>query len=216
MGYHRAGFEIHGVDHKPQPNYPFSFVMADALEYLRLDGAIGFDAIHASPPCQAYSLRTHNIHMHAHNRLIAVVRELLKETKLPYVIENVMGARPELKNPVMFCGSSFGLRVQRHRLFETNWPLAAPECDHSWQEQNPCMVIYDHGYWSWTGIAPIYGNGGRKATEFWPWAMGCGTTWDDCWMTPDELKEAIPPAYTKRIGRQLKKHLTVKIEIPLF
>jgi DNA (cytosine-5)-methyltransferase 1 len=122
VGYHRAGFEVVGVDLHPQPHYPFEFHQADAMTY-PLDG---FDAIHASPPCQAYSV-ANNIHGRAdHPMLIPSVRERLLATGLPYVIENV--PRGPLINPVTLCGLTFGLNVKRHRLFESNVFMLSPPC----------------------------------------------------------------------------------------
>lgn len=122
MGYHRAGFEVVGVDLKPQKHYPFEFHQADALEFLAEHGR-EFDVIHASPPCQAHtSLK--NLHDKDYPELIEPTRRLLEKTGLPYIIENVVGA--PLRNPILLCGSSFGLRVRRHRLFESNWFLIAP------------------------------------------------------------------------------------------
>jgi DNA (cytosine-5)-methyltransferase 1 len=211
MGYHRAGFDVVGVDIKPQPNYPFEFVQADALEVLSqglerphrgpypLDE---FDAIHASPPCQA-----HVAGMAAANRalgreldhvdLIAATRELLRSTGLPYVIENVVGA--PLERPVRLCGSSLGLDVRRHRLFETSFALMAPPCMHG---------VEDGDYWtSWrpkgetrrAKTVQVYGQAAEK--HHWGPAMGID------WMTFDELAEAIPPAYTELIGHQLLQHV---------
>jgi len=210
VGYDRAGVEVVGVDINPQPNYPYEFHQADALEFmgelLHWEYPVAsFDAIHASPPCQGYSQRTPD--QNKHPRMIGEVRDLLKMSDLPYVIENVRNARSDMVEPVMLCGSSFGLRVQRHRLFESNFPIKAPPCDHAWQEADKRFLVYDHKKWFWTGVAPVYGSGGRKAVEYWPSAMGCGSTWDDCWMTRDELAEAIPPAFTEFIGQQLISHL---------
>src|SRR5690242_18399343 len=116
MGYHRAGFEVMGVDIAPQPNYPFDFWQGDALEALQhvIDGTVRYDAIHASPPCQAftdYRRKGHGVG-DGYPNLIAPVRELLQETGLPYLIENVERARPWMLNPVMLCGSMFGLDVR--------------------------------------------------------------------------------------------------------
>ena len=205
MGYYRAGFEVVGVDIYQQPHYPFEFEWADALDFLRTFDADGFAGIHASPPCQAYSTRTPDPRKHP--ALISQVRKRLKQIGLPYVIENVLGAQSELKNPVMLCGSAFGLRVQRHRLFEANWPLIGAGCEHHWQEEDKRFLIYDHRKWSWKGHIPVHGSGGSKAAEYWPFAMGCGDTWDDCWMTRNEIQEAIPPAYTEYVGAQLQTHL---------
>jgi DNA (cytosine-5)-methyltransferase 1 len=122
-GYERAGFEVVGVDIEPQPNYPFEFHQADALTFPR----DGFDVIHASPPCQAFSALKH-LTTREHPRLVEPARAMLRESGLPYVIENVVGA--PLLSPVMLCGSGFGLDVQRHRLFETNFPVMSPGCAH--------------------------------------------------------------------------------------
>jgi len=122
VGYSRAGFEVVGVDNKPQSNYPLPFIQADALK-LDPEFIASFDAIHASPPCQSYSdLAKRNGNAHEWPRLIEPVREILIASGLPYVIENVDGA--PLLNPMVLCGTMFkGLRVLRHRLFETNFKL---------------------------------------------------------------------------------------------
>jgi len=214
MGYHRAGFDVVGVDINHQPNYPFHHIMADVLIYMKWSDpvAAGYAAIHASPPCQAYS-RASQHHKDKHPDLIEPVREWLEGTGLPYVMENVSGA--PMHDPVRLCGSSFGLRVQRHRLFEANWDLFGLPCDHDWQESDKRYLVYDHKKWFWTGVVPVYGSGGRKAVEYWPIAMGCGSTWDDCWMTREELAEAVPPAYTEFIGSQLLEHVWSNQSQPL-
>lgn len=192
MGYHRAGFDVTGVDIVPQPNYPFEFVQADALEVLSLlaVNGPGPDVIHASPPCQAYST-TSALHHNEYPELVDEVRALLEGIGLPYVIENVQGA--PMRNYVRLCGSSFGLGVRRHRLFETNVMLwNPPACRHDLQPE-PLDV---------TGTG---GPGGRhrkpknlaQARE----AMGID------WMSRKELSEAIPPAYTEWIGRRLLEQL---------
>lgn len=196
-GYQRAGFYVVGVDIEPQPNYCGNdFVQADAIEYLRELREEGwgwaFDAIHASPPCQsftAYRRKGHGVG-DGYPDLIAPVRELLIEMGLPYVIENVPKA--PLRNPVQLCGSSFGLDVRRHRLFESNVPLLAPPCDHGWQTPR---------------FAPATNRTNlRRTVEVGVWripldvqqrAMGID------WMTLPELSEAIPPAYAEHIGAQL-------------
>ena len=127
MGYHRAGFDVVGVDIDPQPNYPFEFIQGDALGILAdLDFVKSFDAVHASPPCQAKSTVTPKHSRSSYAELIAPTRDLLIAAGLPYVIENVQGAVKDLRNPVRLCGSSFLLDVRRHRFFETNWNLEAP------------------------------------------------------------------------------------------
>lgn len=183
MGYHRAGFEVVGVDLHPQKNYPFEFHQADAMTY----PLEGFDAIHASPPCQAYST-TRTLHTNEYPELIGLTRERLRGRL--YVMENVVGA--PLDPWVQLCGSSFGLAVRRHRRFESSVLWLGPCCRHDLQPF-PLDV---------TGTG---GPGGRhrkpknlaQARE----AMGID------WMTRPELSEAIPPAYTEYIGRQLLVHL---------
>jgi DNA (cytosine-5)-methyltransferase 1 len=108
MGFARAGFEVVGVDIAPQPNYPFEFWQADALEFLRDPGHPGiwwddlYDAIHASPPCQAFT-KAQKLRWRSHPDLIAPTRRLLEATGLPYVIENVPGA--PLIDPVVLVGN---------------------------------------------------------------------------------------------------------------
>jgi DNA (cytosine-5)-methyltransferase 1 len=199
MGYHRAGFDVVGVDIKPQPHYPFEFVQADALGALSMAAIVGdFDAIHASPPCQprVKGLRAVNEALGRemkHRDLIDPVRELLGRTGLPYVIENAEGA---LRDAVVICGTGLGLPLRRHRDIESSVGLLVPPCAHG--------LFLEPRYWtSWrpggevrrATTVQVYGNGG-EASEWGP-AMGID------WMTTAELKEAIPPAYTEWIGRQL-------------
>jgi DNA (cytosine-5)-methyltransferase 1 len=199
MGYARAGFEVVGIDHKPQPNYPFTFIRADALEP-PVDPA-EFDAVHASPPCQLFSAyQRANKRQKEHLNLIPPTREMLTEWGLPYVIENVMGA--PLDNPIKLCGSMFDLDVQRHRIFEANWNLH----DHQW----PCR----HKIWNARfdrGSRDIRPND-RRTVAIGEWripleiqqrAMGID------WMTVPELSQAIPPAYTQFIGEQLIQQVKV-------
>jgi DNA (cytosine-5)-methyltransferase 1 len=208
VGYHRAGFEVVGVDIRPQPNYPFEAYESDALDVLRIYAKrsaweeLPFDAIHASPPCQAYS-ETQRLHGNEYPKLIEPLRELLRATGLPYVIENVRGA--PLVNPVILCGSSFGLAVKRHRLFECDgfW-LLAPPCQHPAEAKYPTHARKDKAQLS--PFVHIYGTGGGagKDINLWRWAM------DVPWMqTKAEIAEAIPPAYTEFIGTQLLAHLKV-------
>ena len=134
-GYQMAGFHVTGVDIKPQPNYAGDvFVQADALEYVAAHGH-EFDAIHASPPCHAYSTVTgrNRRNTKRYPDLIPPTRELLLVCGSPWIMENVEGA--PIKSPVRLCGSSFGLDVRRHRLFETSFPVAmVPPCAHHWQK----------------------------------------------------------------------------------
>lgn len=210
MGYRRAGFDVVGVDIEPQPNYPFEFHQADVLDVLghlsdwprrmfkHFHGRI--HAVHASPPCQDYSV-TATLHNTEYPRLIAPVRDMLMLLELPYVIENVEGARRELWNPVKLCGSSFGLGVRRHRYFEVSFPVGLlPPCAHHLQPEpidvtgtgGPCDKPNPSG-----GIHRKPRNLAH-ARE----VMGID------WMTRPELSEAVPPAYTEWLGSQLIAHLS--------
>jgi DNA (cytosine-5)-methyltransferase 1 len=207
MGYHRAGFDVVGVDIEPQPNYPFRFVEGDALAVLRsvMESAPGwespawsFDAIHASPPCQRYSVasKSHNGRAGEHPDLIDPTRRLLEQTGLPYVIENVPGA--PLCDPVMLCGTMFpGLRVTRHRLFETNFPLNAPthgkhQLHYTRDKRKPHYGRLDE-----MGAFVTVTGGGNCSKAAAADAMGID------WMTKDEMNQAIPPAYAEWVGSYL-------------
>jgi DNA (cytosine-5)-methyltransferase 1 len=201
VGYNRAGFEVIGVDIAPQPHFPFKMIQADALK-LDMKFLKSFDAIHASPPCQSYSdLAKRNGNGHEWPRLIEPVREMLIKTGKPYVIENVSGA--PMLNPVILCGTMFkGLRVLRHRLFEANFLIVPPphgkhpRC-HTFDKRKP------HYGKTNDMIDFVSVNGGGNCTIAAARdAMGID------WMTKDELNEAIPPAYTELIGKQLMKHLS--------
>jgi DNA (cytosine-5)-methyltransferase 1 len=200
MGYHRAGFEVVGIDIRNQPHYPFAFHLGDALEWLSEGYGTGFDAIHASPPCQAFTAYRRTCNVGEYPDLVAQTRELLQETGLPYVIENVEGA--PLIGPVLICGSMFdpAMDIRRHRLFEANWPLEPPmwPCRHKLQA--PAR------FKSSSTRRP----NSRKTIEIGSWdeplarqqaAMGID------WSTLEELSEAIPPAYTEFIGAALLAHL---------
>lgn len=200
MGYHRAGFEVVGVDHKPQRHYPFEFIQGDALDFAALHGW-HFDAIHASPPCQVHSVATPDKSLHLD--LIPATRFILESLGLPYVIENVIGARRALRNPVMLCGADFGLKVYRHRLFESNILLMT--CPHQPHRDNTPRA--GRGASS-KGFISVVGNGGVKKSpagvkflDYIRMAMGID------WMSRDELAQAIPPAFTEYIGRQLLTHI---------
>lgn len=200
VGYHRAGFDVVGIDIKPQPHYPFEFHQSDALEYAREHGA-EFDAIHASPPCQTYSTLKHLV-TKSYPSLIDVTLELLQEIGLPYVVENVPGSNKHLKPNMMLCGHQFGLRVYRHRFFATNPMLLAPPhikhpeaCPRSGRGRSE-----KYGFISVTGNggAP---NLGMPYLDYARLAMGID------WMSRAEISEAIPPAYTEFIGRYLLQHI---------
>ena len=199
VGYARAGFDVIGVDINPQPHYPFAFERADALDYLREEIALParkVDAVHASPPCQAYSI-TKTIHRRTHPDLVAPTRELLMQLGVPYVIENVMGA--PLRNPVMLCGVAFGLKVFRHRLFESNITLRVPPHQRH-DGSTGSHRGYSTGSTGRNGYICVAGNNfERRAGER---AMGID------WMgSRRELAQAIPPAYTQHIGKQLLAHV---------
>lgn len=190
MGYHRAGFEIVGVDINPQPHYPFEFHQADALEYLAEHGQ-EFDAIHASPPCQRYSSATNHLwkdRVDSHPDLVMPLREMLLALRKPYIIENVKNA--PLLNPLMLCGTMFNLHISKHRYFETNFLpfMLMPACNHK--------DIYD----PWNG-------GGRTAKKYreaqdTPWIPSEGGASNKMGRT-GTCSNAIPPAYTKFIGEIL-------------
>lgn len=194
MGYHRAGFsDIVGVDLEPMPRYPFEFARGDALEFLVRHGR-EFDAIHASPPCQKYTFLKSRWREKDHADFISHVRALLYGYAVPWVIENVVGA--PMRFPIILCGSMFGLKVRRHRYFESSEFLFCPPCRHLKEVKT----------------VGVYGNTGgsekrkplcrRHLINEWKEAMGID------WMTGKELTQAIPPAYTEYIGRQLLKTTT--------
>lgn len=193
-GYQDAGFEVWGVDLTASPRYIGDhFLQADVLE-LEPWFLNGFDAIHASPPCQAYT----KLGGDHHPRLIAPVRDMLDATGLPYVIENVPDAAAELHEPVLLCGSMFDPVFQdRHRLFETNWVLRPPDwpCRHKLAE--PAFPVYEHGKTTLRRWPAVYGHGGGKSLHAGPQSMGID------WMNRRELVEAIPPRFTEFIGNQL-------------
>lgn len=227
-GYANAGFEVVGVDTMHQPRYPYVFLQDDALRVLeelvetgryRIPRAqrtseVGvkffgylhladFDAIHASPPCQGYSLMSNCRPglAETYPKLIEPTRELLEKTGLPYVIENVVGAKDDMRDPITLCGTMFSLwtkepvplELQRHRLFETNWPM---------QRMLACSHVYR--------TVPVYGHGapgnrpdlrGLEMESVKRKLMGID------WMTREELNEAIPPAFTEHVGLQLRQYL---------
>lgn len=193
VGYNRAGFdEIVGVDHVSQKHYPFEFVQADALEYLR-DHWMEFDVIHASPPCQRYSqmTRAEGTQLN-HPDLVDPVRVLLRRTCLPWVIENVVFA--PLRSPICLCGTMFGLKVIRHRLFESNVYLMTPgqRCWHPKSGSVGRAGVRGKKVGDWISVA--------GSVDRVPACVAMGVDWP---MTRKEIAQAIPPAYTKWIGKQL-------------
>ena len=184
MGYHLAGFEVVGVDLHPQPHYPFEFRQADAMTF----PLEGFDAVHASPPCQAFT-SARVIHGNVHADLLTPMRVRLSDGSAPWVIENVPGA--PMRRDFVLCGSQFGeARLIRHRWFEASWPVELsllPRCAHA----KETISVFGHGGHVYHGV------------DNWREVMGID------WMTRDELAQAIPPAYTEFIGRQLMEQLTL-------
>ena len=200
MGYHRAGFgEIVGVDIVPQKNYPFEFVQGDALEYV-LEHGHGFDAIHASPPCQDYSRAVRHLSSPGYPRLLEPTQEILESLDCSYVIENVVGSPIPMQSTlfgqhgVYLCGTMFGLRIWRHRLFATNFEVALPgPCVH----KSPAMNPYNP-----QGQERLDDERGSTEREtYWREHWGVG------WMKRDEGREAIPPAYTEYVGSALIQDL---------
>jgi DNA (cytosine-5)-methyltransferase 1 len=207
-GYARAGFDVVGVDIDPQPRYPFEFHQGDALEYLAEHGH-EFDAIHASPPCQAYSTTRHT-HKVRHPEMIEPTRAALIRSGKPFVIENVEGARLQLVDPMLLCGSMFGLTatdtsgerlaLRRHRLFESNvWLMSAGGCIH---DNTMVGGVYEGG--------PMQRNRSDTRGGYTPhWTVQAELMGID-WMRRKELAQAIPPAMTEFIGHQLVTHLRRK------
>jgi len=190
MGYLQAGFDVVGVDIKPQPNYPFEFIQADSYEILRSFDLSVFDLIHASPPCQGYSV---TCNMRPINRIrypdrLPELRSLLTDHR--YIIENVPGA--PLINPIKLSGPMFGLRVVRIRLFEIHpsFLILTPNGKKIGSVRKGQYVT-------------VAGNGGDGSGKLIDWSKAMGINW----MTRSEIKQAIPPAYTEFLGRRIKEHM---------
>jgi len=193
VGYYLAGFEVVGVDIKKQKRYPYEFIQKDALEVFEdKDFLASFDVIAASPPCQTHSSTKHLRNAQGKGTdkvdLIPQTREALVASGKPYIIENVPGA--PLIDPVQCCGSSWGLKVRRHRLFESNVKLVGSICKH--KEQGRPVGVYG-------SMRDEIPGGGHtaKTIEQAREAMGID------WMIWGELVEAIPPMYTWFLGTQV-------------
>lgn len=198
-GYRRSGFAVRGIDIDPQPRYPFGFIQASALDCDPEWVARNFDAVHASPPCQAYS-NAQKLQGNTHPELIAPTRALLEATGLPFVIENVEAAAPELRNPVTLCGAAFGLHTYRHRVFEFGGGFSMPQPEHA------------------PHVARTVKMGRPLAEGDFYHAVGNFTNVDYVrrdmgvpWMNRNGIRECIPPAYTEHVGRALYAHLTKEI-----
>lgn len=200
MGYATAGFDVIGVDIHPQPNYPFQFIQADWRDVL--GKVMNIDAVHASPPCQAYSgPKSVNRNSHKHPAYIEMVRDQLLQLQIPFIIENVQQA--PLRRDIYLCGTMFGRRFLRHRIFECSFPVHQPEHPthkgrvRGWRHG----VYYDGPYLA------IYGKGGGKATLDEA-RNAMPVRWMKTW---EEVVEAIPPCYTRYVGNQLRDYLEGKI-----
>jgi DNA (cytosine-5)-methyltransferase 1 len=211
VGYHRAGFEVVGVDIVDQPRYPFEFHQEDALETLTGD-LWRFDAIHASPPCHDHSTATGRNRKAAGVKgtawMLAATISRVAAAGVPWVVENVETATfPTSAYRLRLCGSSFGLNLRRHRWFATNVPMLAPPCAHYWQTprfrsldgSRPAgylaRVVGVHGHVNYAGEAELRNR-----------AMGID------WMTQPELAQAIPPAYTEHIGAYLLRAIDARAQ----
>lgn len=198
VGYHRAGFEVVGVDIESQPHYPFEFHQADAFTY----PFEGYDAYHASPQCKRYcqAIACRPGYRNKYEDQIALIRPRLIATGKPYVIENVPWAKHLLRNPVMLCGTMFGLKVKRHRYFESNVDLglflpAGCACTGKAGYTNA-----DKGFSSFARGAKLISVAGHNfCVDDARIAMGMP------WATQAELSQAIPPAYTEYIGGYLMR-----------
>lgn len=189
MGLHRAGFEVEGWDILPQPHYPFAFHLGDALEA----DLIGFDAVWASPPCQRYTVmqnirKNHN----AHKDLVEPTRTKLESSGLPWIMENVKGS--PLRTSIMLCGTMFGLRIIKHRYFESNAPLAfhLSACDH--------RDVYD----PWHGRGRTISE--MRLAQDTPWIPAGGGATRKRGRSGD-VNNAIPPAYSEFLGKQIIRAL---------
>lgn len=203
-GYAEAGFSVTGVDHQRGLSFPYPLVVADVF-------AIGIpssiDAVHASPPCQGYTNINHWNASHRQGtwknetpKLLEETRAMLDASGKPWVIENVIGARKFMRNPILIHGGQFGMRVYRPRLFETNWDLKPPA-----KAPRPADVV------------SVYGEQNKRRLGLEPRKDGTylhvASMADACvamgidWMTWKELTQAIPPAYTRWVGDQLMNQL---------
>lgn len=200
-GYERAGWDVIGVDIDPQPSYPYPFMQANVMRSSLETWArnLGIDAIHASPPCQPYSKAVSSRSSKWNDTkgkdepaLIEPLRDLLIATELPYVIENVPSAPLD---GIILCGSMFGLDIPRHRIFESNVPMTAPEHPNC---RGIAKAAAERRGWEYRDMS-VTGKGrhagwGERAAELLDIRHP---------MRQHDLKEAIPPAYTEWIGAQL-------------
>lgn len=191
MGLHQAGYEVTGVDIRPQPRYPFHFHQGDAFEWLENPTRLAeYDLVWASPKCQAHSVLTPTAHKGNHEIQLPRVLELLRAQSTPYIVENVQGTQTLMRDPVMLCGSMFGLDIWRHRWFEIgncNVFFLLPPCDHSFA---PVLVS---------------GTPRRGGVRKEPSAATCRRALETPWMTRKEMDEAIPPAYSRFLAERINE-----------
>lgn len=208
QGYYQAGFEVLGVDIVAQPNYPFEFVQMDAIEFLKTQDLTRFDAIHASPPCQAHtkaqalSKGRNNGKYGEHPDFIPQTRELLRELGKPYIIENVVGA--PLEKPISLSGTQFkNIYTQRKRIFESNIDLQEPSTKPVAKKTPTAGNGFGQdGFIAICGSGGVRGMNSKQIPLYWGFALG-GIDW----MTRAELAEAIPPVYTEFLGKQIIEYL---------
>ena len=199
-GYDDAGFDVTGIDKDPQPRYPFRFVQADAIAYVLEHGA-EFDFIHASPPCQ-HDTECQRIRSNNHPDLIAPTRTALEKTGRPWVMENVKGAVPKLRAPVMLCGQMFRLANYRHRYFETGGGFTLEQPGHPAHLVPPAKM----------GRPVPPGHYGQFVGNFSGVPLArrvLGVPW----MNRDGIRECIPPAYAHHIGRTALTTLAAGLEV---
>lgn len=187
-GYADAGCDVTGVDLAPQPRYPYRFIQADAIDFVREHGA-GFDFIHASPPCQ-FDSDCQRLQGNDHPDLIGPTRAALEATGRPFVIENVRGALPKLRTPVLMCGGMFAMATYRHRYFETGGGFALVQPRHPRHTAPQAKM----------GRPVPPGHYGQFVGNFSGVALA-KQVMDVPWMNRDGIRECIPPAYTAWIGR---------------
>lgn len=194
MGLAQAGYDVTGVDIEPQPRYPFHFIQDDAMAWLRgeREALDSFDLVWASPPCQFYSELVPPAHRGTHPDLLGETLRLLRAQPVPFIVENVAGARGYFNSPIVLCGSMFGLPIQRHRWFEIGNCdpfFLLPPCNHS----EPPVLVSGRGMRKIDGVRRQENSVAEKCA-----AMGVD------WMTTRGVEEAIPPAYSKFLAEQVQ------------
>ena len=200
MGLHRAGFDVEGWDIRPGLHYPFCRHIGDALDA----DLSRFDFVWASPPCQAHTALRH-VACKSYECFIERIRAKLKAWGGPYIIENVVGA--PLVNPVMLCGSSFGLAVRRHRIFESNLPIAGADCRHDTQPEP--IDVSGTGYAQRSDRKKKTGGKCRKPANIQHCRKIMGMHWATRW----EISQAVPPAYSEYLGKQVLAILAETVTI---